>query len=233
MESYSRRLGTQLGLFITEPYRGDYLVKLKANRKHSTDEVIAEFRHEFNRQIPAVRWEFPGILTDLVGDLALTPEPIEIKVFSPDLTWLRTIAPQIESRYRRSVPGVVDTFSGLTETGPSINVRVRPADAQRFGLTASDIAAAANTAMLGQISSHVLEGDRIVNIRVLANPKDRGHHGHAARPAHPHARAAPSCGSARWPTSCRSQARWSWTVRICGRRWPSPRGSKGAIWAAR
>ena len=69
------------------------------------------------------------------------------------------------------MPGVVDTFSGLTETGPSINVRVRPADAQRFGLTASDIAAAANTAMLGQISSHVLEGDRLVNIRVLVNPK--------------------------------------------------------------
>jgi multidrug efflux pump subunit AcrB len=69
------------------------------------------------------------------------------------------------------VPGVVDTFNGLTETGPSISVRVRPADAQRFGLTASDIAAAANAAMLGQITSHVLEGDRLVNIRVLANPK--------------------------------------------------------------
>jgi len=170
VESYSRRLGTQLGLFITEPYRGDYLVKLKADRKHSTEEVIAEFRHEFNRQIPAVRWEFPGILTDLVGDLALTPEPIEIKVFSPDLTWLRAIAPQVESAIK-AVPGVVDTFDGLTETGPSINVRVRPAEAQRFGLTASDIAAAANTALLGQLSSHVLEGDRLINIRVLVDPK--------------------------------------------------------------
>jgi CzcA family heavy metal efflux pump len=168
VESYSRRLGTQLGLFITEPYRGDFLVKLKAQRQHSTDEVIAEFRHAFNQQIPDVRWEFPGILTDLVGDLALTPDPIEIKVFSPDLTWLRSMAPQVEKAIQ-SVPGVVDTFNGLTETGPSINLRVRPADAERFGLTASDVADAANTAMLGQISSHVLEGDRIVNIRVLVS----------------------------------------------------------------
>ncbi len=168
VESYSRRLGTQLGLFITEPYRGDFLVKLKPDRQHATDEVIAELRHQLNEQIPAVRWEFPGILTDLVGDLALTPEPIQIKLFSPDLEWLRKTAPRVEAEIK-SVPGVVDTFSGLVETGPSINLRVRLADAERFGLTATDLAAAANTALLGQVSSHVLEGDRLVNIRVLAD----------------------------------------------------------------
>ncbi len=56
----------------------------------------------------------------------------------------------------------MDTFDGLTETGPSINLRVRPADAERFGLTAQDIADAANTALLGQVASSMLEGDRVV-----------------------------------------------------------------------
>jgi Cu/Ag efflux pump CusA len=65
----------------------------------------------------------------------------------------------------------VDSFDGLTETGPSINLRVRPADAERFGLTAQSIAAAVNTALLGQVSSYVLQGDRTVNIRVMAEPK--------------------------------------------------------------
>jgi CzcA family heavy metal efflux pump len=174
VESYSRRLGTQLGLFITEPNRGDFLVKLKPNRKHSTQEVIAELRHQFNEQLPAVRWEFPGILTDLVGDLALTPQPIQIKIFSPDLQWLEQIAPRVEAEIK-TVPGVVDTFDGLVETGPSINLRVRHADAERFGLTADDIATAVNTALLGQVSSHILEDDRIVNIRVLANPQSVNH----------------------------------------------------------
>ena len=117
-----------------------------------------------------VRWEFPGILTDLIGDLQLTPEPIEIKLFSPDLKWLQETAPRVEEQIGNRLPGVVDTFDGLTETGPSINLRVRPADAQRFGLTAQDIAAAANTALLGQVASSMLEGDRIVNIRVLDEP---------------------------------------------------------------
>ncbi|MBU6400649.1 MAG: efflux RND transporter permease subunit, partial [Verrucomicrobia bacterium] len=170
VQSYSRRLGTQLGLFITEPYRGDFLVKLKSTRAHSTDEVIATLRHAFNAQIPAVRWEFPGILGDLIGDLALTPDPIQIKLFSPDLAWLKATAPRVEAQIK-SVAGVVDTFNGLTETGPSINVRVRPAEAARFGLTADDIAAAANTAMLGRVASHVLEGDRLLNIRVLDDPR--------------------------------------------------------------
>ena len=170
VESYSRRLGTQLGLFITEPYSGDFLVKLKPSRGHTTDEVIAQFRREFNERFPAIRWDFPGILTDLIGDLQMTPQPIEIKLFSPDLAWLKKIAPRVEAQIQR-IPGVVDTFDGLTETGPSINLRVRPADAERFGLTAQDIADAVNTALLGQVSSSVLEGDRVVNIRVVADPK--------------------------------------------------------------
>jgi CzcA family heavy metal efflux pump len=169
VESYSRRLGAELGMFITEPYRGDFAVKLKSNRKHSTEEVIAALRRTYNEQFPAFRWEFPGILTDVIGDLQLTPDPVEIKLFSTDLKWLRQVAPRVKEQIK-TILGVVDTFDGLTETGPSINFHVRPADAARFGLSVQDIAAAVNTALLGQTASSVLEGDRIVNIRVLANP---------------------------------------------------------------
>ena len=167
VESYSRRLGAELGMFITEPYVGDFAVKLKPNRKHSTEEVIARLRHEFNARFPMVRWEFPGILTDVIDDLQLTPKPVEIKLFSPDLKWLEQTAPRVEAQIK-AMPGIVDTFDGLTETGPSINFRVRPVDAAHFGLTAQEIADAANTALLGQVASSVLEGDRVVNIRVRA-----------------------------------------------------------------
>ena len=169
VESYSRRLGAEMGMFITEPYRGDFAVKLKRDRQHSTDEVIADLRHAYTGQFPAFRWEFPGILTDVIGDLQLTPHPVEIKIFSPDLNWLKQTAPRVEAEIKK-IPGIVDTFDGLTETGPSINFRVRAADAARFGLSVQDIAGAVNTAQLGQTASYVLDGDRIVNIRVLAEP---------------------------------------------------------------
>jgi CzcA family heavy metal efflux pump len=170
VESYSRRLGAEMGMFITEPYRGDFAVKLKSKREHSTAEVISTLRHACLERFPAFKWEFPGILGDVIGDLQLTPDPIEIKIFSPDLKWLRQIAPRVEDEIK-SIPGVVDTKDGLTETGPSLNFKVRPIEAARFGLSAQDIAAAVNTALLGQTTSYVLEGDRIVNIRVVADPK--------------------------------------------------------------
>jgi multidrug efflux pump subunit AcrB len=169
IEGYSRRLGAEMGMFITEPYRGDYAVKLKANREHTTEEVIAALRHRFAERFPMVRWEYPGILTDVIGDLQLTPDPIEIKLFSSDMKWLQETAPRVQEQIGK-ISGVVDTFDGLKETGPSINLRVRPADAERFGLAAQDIAAAANTALLGQVASSMLEGDRVVNIRVLDEP---------------------------------------------------------------
>ena len=41
VESTSRRTGLQLGLAaVTEANRGDLTVKLKANRKRATDEVL-------------------------------------------------------------------------------------------------------------------------------------------------------------------------------------------------
>jgi CzcA family heavy metal efflux pump len=169
LESYSRRTGAQLGLFITEPNNGDFLLKLRPDRKQSTEEILSKLRHKLNAALPDVIWEFPGILADLIGDLMYAPQPIEVKIFSTDTAYLKEKAPQVAERLGK-IPGVVDVFDGLIYTGPTISFRVRYVDAERFGLTADDIAAAVNTTMLGQTASTVLEGDRVVAIRVKADP---------------------------------------------------------------
>jgi CzcA family heavy metal efflux pump len=165
VESYSRRTGARLALAISEPNTGDFLVKLKSTRQRKTDDVIAELRGKLHATVPGVHWEFAGILGDLIGDLTWSPSPIEVKVFSPDSAFLQHKAPEIEAALKK-VKGVVDTFDGLVMTGPSVSLRVRYADAERFGFTAADVATAVNTAMLGQKASYMLEGDRVVNIRV-------------------------------------------------------------------
>jgi CzcA family heavy metal efflux pump len=170
VESYSRRTGARLALAIAEPHTGDFLVKLKDDRKRSTDEVLSELRHKFLTAIPGVDWDLHGILGDLIGDLMWAPKPIEIKLISADLPWLKAKAPEIETQIKQ-VKGIVDTFDGLEATGNGLNLRVRLAEAKRFGLTASDIAAALNTALLGQTASSVLEGDRVVDIRVLVDKR--------------------------------------------------------------
>jgi Cu/Ag efflux pump CusA len=72
-----------------------------------------------------------------------------VKLFSTDIEFLKKKAPEIEEQLKK-IAGVVDTNDGLITAGPTLRFRVRPIDAQRFGLTASDVAAALNTAMLGQ-----------------------------------------------------------------------------------
>jgi CzcA family heavy metal efflux pump len=169
LESYSRRTGAQLGLFITEPNNGDFLLKLRPDRKRSSEEVLSELRHRLNAALPDIIWEFPGILGDLIGDLMYAPQPIEVKLFSTDTAYLKEKAPRIADQLTK-IRGVVDVFDGLIYTGPTISFRVRYVDAERFGLTADDIAGAVNTAMLGQTASTVLEGDRVVAIRVKGEP---------------------------------------------------------------
>jgi CzcA family heavy metal efflux pump len=166
VESYSRRTGARLALSIAEPNTGDFLVKLKPDRVRDTDDVIAGLRHQFTAMLPGIEWEFPGILSDLVGDLTWSPSPVEVKLFSTDIEFLKRKAPEVREQLAQ-VRGVVDTFDGLVYAGPSIDLRIRHVDAERFGFTASDIAAAMNIAMLGQQASTVLEGDRVIAIRVM------------------------------------------------------------------
>ncbi len=168
IESYSRRTGAALGFEVVEPNTGDFLIKLKPRRKMSTDQVIADLRTRFNATLPDIEWEFPGILGDLIGDLTSEPQPIEVKLFSTDIEFLKKKAPEIEEQIGK-VKGVVDTKSGLVYAGPSLSLRPKHAEMERFGLTVSDVAAAVNTAMLGVTASSVLEGDRVIAIRVLVD----------------------------------------------------------------
>jgi CzcA family heavy metal efflux pump len=169
LDSYSRRTGARLALSIAEPNTGDFLVKLKSDRKRATADVISELRRRFNTELPGLTWEFPGILGDLIGDLMWAPQPIEVKLFSTSQPWLEEKAPAVAERIRK-ITGVVDVFDGLVYTGPTISLRLRAPDAQRFGLTSNDVAEAVHTAMLGQTASTVLEGDRVVAIRVKVDP---------------------------------------------------------------
>jgi hydrophobe/amphiphile efflux-1 (HAE1) family protein len=166
VESYSRRTGLQLGLSITEPNTGDFLVKLKPGHKRPTEEVMDDLRKDIEKSEPALDVEFAGILGDLIGDLISSPEPIEIKLFSEDARALDAKADEVEEAIKK-VPGVVDTKNGVVVSGPAVTFRVDPELAARFGVSAADIAATVTTAMSGDASSSILQQGRLINVRVI------------------------------------------------------------------
>ena len=169
VESFSRRTGARLALAIAEPNTGDFLVKLKQNRSRSTAQVIEQVRAQVNEVEPALHFEFPGVLSDLIGDLTWSPNPVEIKIYSADTQLLKTKAAQI-ARTIEKIPGVVDVNNGLVVAGPSMRLKTNMAEAARSGLTPRALGKEIRSTMIGTVSSYVLEGDRTYNVRVLAEP---------------------------------------------------------------
>src|SRR5205814_1911290 len=95
VEAYSRRTGTEMGFFITEPNSGDYLIQLKKNRKRTTGEVIADIRKQIESTQPALQIDFGQVIGDMLGDLMASVQPIEIKVYGNSNNKLHELSEKI------------------------------------------------------------------------------------------------------------------------------------------
>ena len=166
IESYSRRTGLEMGLFVTEPNTGDFAVKLKPGHKRSTEEVVSDLRSQIQESEPSLDVEFVGIVPDVIGDLQGNPEPIEIKLFSEDGAALQAKAEEVEASIQK-IKGVVDTNSGVVVSGPAITFKIDQQKASRFGVTTDDVAKTASIAMTGDAGSFILQQDRLIRVRVL------------------------------------------------------------------
>ena len=165
VESYSRRTGARLALAIAEPNTGDFLVKLKSFPRRPLAEVTAEIRRRIIASEPAIEVEFPHILEDLIGDLAWSPEPIEIKISHPDPATALSIAQRIED-WLPSVPGVVDVMNQNVVIGPLVKFRVDPVKAGRAGFTTQQVAELQAAMLDGVRASETIVRNRIYGIRV-------------------------------------------------------------------
>ncbi|MBF9144546.1 efflux RND transporter permease subunit, partial [Hymenobacter properus] len=163
--SYSRRTGTQMGFFITEPNSGDYLIRLKTDRQRSTEDVIADIRERIESTQPALTIDFGQVIGDMLGDLMSTVQPIEIKVFGPDATKRYALADQVTAVVEK-VRGTADVFNGIVRMGPSVDVRPDPRRLAQFGLTATDFQTQLQTQLQGTTAGSVLEGEQLLNIRL-------------------------------------------------------------------
>jgi len=165
VDGYSRRTGLQLGLAgVTEPNTGDFAVKLKDSA--STEEVTSALRHKIESSEPALRVEFLGILSDLIGDLISSPEPIEVRVFSEDAAALHRAAAEIAAAIRK-IDGVVDVSPGIVVSGPAVTFQIDPQRAALYGVTAAEVNEAMTTALGGEVVSNVIEHGRATGVRVL------------------------------------------------------------------
>jgi CzcA family heavy metal efflux pump len=164
--SFSRRTGSELGLFATEQNKGDILVRLKprGDRSRSSEQVIEELRGKLIAALPGVEIEFVQLLQDMIGDLEGAPTPVEVKIFGDDPAQLDRLAEQIEP-VLTGVQGVVDVV-GVERGGPELTWEIDPVAAGRAGLTVEDVSSQLAAGFLGESSTSVRQLDRQIPVRV-------------------------------------------------------------------
>ena len=166
MEAYSRRTGTQMGFFITEPNSGDYLIQLKKKRTKTTDEVINDIRLKIEANQPALRIEFGQVIGDMLGDLTSSVEPVEIKVFGDDNKKLQELSKQIGDVIN-NVKGTADVFDGVVIAGPSISIEPDYTKLAQFGVTPANLQYQLQTSLAGNIAGNIFEKEQVNIIRML------------------------------------------------------------------
>jgi multidrug efflux pump subunit AcrB len=169
VETTSRRTGLELGLAaVTEANRGDFTVKLKAKRSRSVFEVIDDVRSQIESTEPTAKVEFVQILQDMIGDLSNEPQPVVIRLYSPDGKLLNETGPRVGDAIGK-VSGVVDVLNGVEDaiSGPAVTFQINPSVAARAGFTPEEIAVDAAAVLEGEpASTPVVLGDRSYTIRI-------------------------------------------------------------------
>jgi CzcA family heavy metal efflux pump len=165
VQAFTRRTGSELGFAATSPNRGDFTVLLRPRgRRPSVYEVMDRIRGRAEEQAPAVRVEFVQLMQDVIGDLAGSPEPVELKLFSRDQASAERAAVAVAEAVE-SVPGLVDLFNGVQGPNPERRIELDPARVARLGLTPADVASQARAALFGADAGSAREPDRLVPIR--------------------------------------------------------------------
>jgi Cu/Ag efflux pump CusA len=166
VKAYSRRTGTQMGFFITEPNKGDYLIELTDKRKRTTEEVIDEIRKKINASLPALTVDFGQVINDMLGDLMSSVQPIEIKIFGSDNEKLKQLSKQIADSVN-TVTGVADVFDGIVIAGPVVEIKPKEALLKIYGINTTDFQSQLETNVSGTIVGAIPEKEQLTNVRML------------------------------------------------------------------
>ncbi|PTS95032.1 acriflavine resistance protein B [Pedobacter sp. HMWF019] len=166
VEAYSRRTGTQMGFFITEPNTGDYLIQLKKNRSKTTEEVIAEIRAKIETTQPALKVDFGQVIGDMLGDLMSSTQPIEVKIFGSDQEKLQIMAKKVADVVHQ-VNGTADVFNGIVLSGPTLNIQPDFSMLAQYGVSPASFQFQVQTALQGNIIGQLYDKQQLSPIRMI------------------------------------------------------------------
>ncbi|MGF6936752.1 CzcA family heavy metal efflux pump [Paraburkholderia sp. UCT70] len=165
VDSYSRRTGLQLGGGLTEANAGDFFIHLTVRRSRGIDAIMSEVRQQVQQDVPGLQIETSQLVEDLIGDLTAVPQPIEIKIFSSDVSVLKSLPSRIAAEISK-VSGVVEVKNGIVIAGDAIDIEIDRVKAALEGLDEKSITGQIQDQLGGNVTSQIQSKEKIIGVRI-------------------------------------------------------------------
>lgn len=151
------------------PNQGSLSVKLRADRKEPTAQVIADLRRELSR-IPGIQPRLTQ--TDIVARIMTGGnQTVEVDIFGDDLATLAQLAQQT-MRTMESIPGLEGVDINWQDAMPEVRWKVDRQKALQLAVSFSDVASTIGTATNGSITTYYQEKGYQYPI-IVQMPEDR------------------------------------------------------------
>jgi multidrug efflux pump subunit AcrB len=165
IDTYSRRTGASLGGGLTEANQGDFFIRLKSAPRAPIEAVMDQIRNQIVQQVPGLDIETAQLMEDLIGDLTAVPQPVEIKIFSNDMSVLKSLAEKTAASLAK-IQGVVEIRNGVNPAGDALNISVDRVKASLEGVDSESVTRMVQEALAGQVTTQIRDGIKMIGVRV-------------------------------------------------------------------
>lgn len=139
---------------------GEYILSMNPDIHQGREEIIQDILKELRNEVPGVDIEVEQPLAHLISHMVSgVYAQIAIKVVGDDLDTLLATAEKIKTAIK-DIPGVTPPVIEPIQQTPELHIRLRPNDLARYGLTREYVGRIMQTALQGEVTSQVLEGQR-------------------------------------------------------------------------
>jgi HME family heavy-metal exporter len=139
---------------------GEYILSMNPRMHQSREEIIGQLLKELREEVPGVDIEVEQPLAHLISHMVSgVYAQIAIKVVGDDLVTLLATAEKVKIAVR-DVPGVTPPVIEPIQQTAELHIRLRPDELARYGLTRGYVGQIMQTALQGEVTSQVLEGQR-------------------------------------------------------------------------
>lgn len=139
---------------------GEYILSMNPNRHHNREETIQELLKELRAEVPGVDIEVEQPLSHLISHMVSgVYAQIAIKVVGDDLDTLLATAERIKTAIQ-DVPGVTPPVIEPIRQTEELHIRLKSDALARYAVTRAYVGKVLQTALQGEVTSQVLEGQR-------------------------------------------------------------------------